>query len=108
VPQLRLDQRLFLRGSRPIFLYAVAPVLAAAVAVAAAGPGRAPSHEALVEAARRIQNVCFATYPPDLVRRLTGRDDVPAEFARYDLLFQFESGTFDATALFEPQDGAPP
>jgi SAM-dependent methyltransferase len=90
VPQLRLDQRLLLRGSRPIFLFAAAPVLAAAVAVAAAGPGRAPSHEALVEAVRRIQNVCFATYPPDLVRRLTGRDDVPAE-VRDDPALQMKS-----------------
>jgi len=53
VPQLRLDQRLLLRRAAPkkIVLFAAAPVLAATVAVAAAGPGRAPSHEDLESAA---------------------------------------------------------
>jgi len=47
--------------------------------VSAAPDGRPPAHATLVAAVRRIQNTCFATYPPALLKRLTGKEAVAVE-----------------------------
>lgn len=54
------------------------PASAAPERPPAAASHRPPAHDALLADVRRIQNVCFASWPPDLRKRLTGRDAVPA------------------------------
>ncbi|HET8947341.1 MAG TPA: class I SAM-dependent methyltransferase [Candidatus Polarisedimenticolia bacterium] len=92
---------------------AAAGLLVPAVLVPAlAGPGAVPSHDKVVAAARRIQNACFATYPPELLLRLTGSETVPAE-VRDDPALQMkaftrtdrrEKGLFYPTSLDDTLD----
>ena len=77
-----------------------------------AGPGASLSHGEAVKAARRIQNACFATYPPELLKRLTGSETVSSEvkndpalqmkaFTRTD---RREKGLFYPTSLDDTLD----
>ena len=95
-------------------LFFVATVAAAPAGFrpAAASTGRPASHEALIAAARRIQNVCFAAWPPELLKALTGRDAVAAE-VRDDPALQMkafveterrEKGLFYPTSLDDTLD----
>ena len=95
------------------FCAAIACVAAAGAGPAAATPPQAPPrHEAIVADVRRIQNVCFAAWPPDVFKRLTGRDAVPAEM-REDPALQMkafvevdrrEKGLFYPTSLDDVLD----
>jgi hypothetical protein len=111
VPQLRFHQRLFL--SRAVrtgaaACTAVLVVMAADPAASSAPAAAAPLRgEALADVVRRIQNTCFATYPPDMVRRMTGIDGpVPASI-RENPALQFKAFHHEdkrAKGLFYPSD----
>jgi hypothetical protein len=107
-----------LRGAA--FFSAAIAAVAIVAALPAAGPGLPAfagsggslSHGAVVQAARRIQNACFATYPPGLLLRLTGSETVSAE-VRDDPALQMkafthtdkrEKGLFYPTSLDDTLD----
>jgi hypothetical protein len=104
VPELRFHQRLFLRTGAAACAAALAVASIAAVQPAGAPPLQG---DALRLTLRRIQNVCFATYPPDMVRRMTGIDgEVPAAI-RDDPALQFKAFHHEdkrAKGLFYPSD----
>jgi SAM-dependent methyltransferase len=71
------------------------------------GPARPFQGEALARAVRRIQNVCFATYPPDMVRRMTGIEGPVPQAIRDDPALQFKAFHAEdrrAKGLFYPSD----
>lgn len=90
-----------------------AAACAAALALASmarAGDRPAPrplQGDALRLAVRRIQNVCFATYPPDMVRRMTGIEGPVPAAIRDDPALQFKAFHAEdrrAKGLFYPSD----
>ena len=69
-------------------------------------PAPVPS-DAIREAARTIQNVCFSLYPPDLLQEMTGVAAPPPEAARTDPGQQIKylsHETATAQGLFYPSD----
>lgn len=106
MPQLRFHQRLFLSRSAlaGAAAWAAALVVVSAAGVAAPAPLQG---DALRTAVRRIQNTCFATYPEDMVRRMTGIDGPVPAAIREDPALQFKSFHHEdqrAKGLFYPSD----
>lgn len=106
MPQLRFDQRLFL-SRRAGAAVCAAALAVASIAAADPVPALPLQGEALRLAVRRIQNVCFATYPPDMVRRMTGIDGPVPAAIRDDPALQFKSFHHEDKrdkGLFYPSD----
>lgn len=83
------------RGARGRPLVAVF-LLAAAAGAGAADPDRLPppaprpDRGAVAAALRVIQNTCFGLYPPDLLRRMTGKEGPVPEEVRSDPRLQMK------------------
>ncbi|HYV17896.1 MAG TPA: class I SAM-dependent methyltransferase [Verrucomicrobiae bacterium] len=91
---------------------AAAGLVLASVVPVLAGSGASLSHGEAVKAARRIQNACFATYPPELLKRLTGsekvssevRDDPALQMKAFTHTDRREKGLFYPTSLDDTLD----